>query len=392
MRYFRFATTVTLLASAGLSLSAQTPAIVRPHHQGARPAGDLTSSFDRPPWETPTSLACIYRLVSTLVPGCPVNGTTAVPRGGNGIIAVVNAFDYPTAGVDLTVFSRQFGLPECNTSNPCFRKVYATGVAPPVDGLWSANASSIVEYAHAFAPNATIVLVEAASAGWGDLRVAVHVANQIIANSPLGRGQVILPFGSQESASDVNIDADFTTPGIVYLADSQGAPGFLEYPALSPNVIAVGGTGIFRDSQGNFVGEPASTFWTGGTSALWPRPAYQDGIQSIVGSKRGIPDVAFAADPLIGAVLYYDTTPLDVPPGWQFSGNTGTGLAGWAAIFNRLGSTAGSTAEALTMIYSDLGNASALRDVTRGQALGVHARTGWDFLTGVGVPVSLLGN
>ena len=50
--------------------------------------------------------------------------------GGNGVIVIVDAFDYPTAENDLNVFSAQFGLPACTTANGCFKKIYASGSKP----------------------------------------------------------------------------------------------------------------------------------------------------------------------------------------------------------------------------------------------------------------------
>lgn len=205
---------------------------VRPHHSGVHHLANLA---DRriPPFETPPSIACVYGMVANLVPGCPVLGTTDLPTGGSGIIAVVNAFDYPTALADLNTFSKHFHLPACNASNPCFAKVYAAGTKPPTDALWSANAAEVIEYAHAFAPGAKIVLVEAAGGSIVQVWQALLKANQIIATQG-GKGQVILPFGSPEDAQELDTDVLFTTPGIFYISGNEGAPNFFEYPAASP--------------------------------------------------------------------------------------------------------------------------------------------------------------
>ncbi|MGA8103040.1 MAG: hypothetical protein WB869_12845, partial [Candidatus Acidiferrales bacterium] len=84
-------------------------------------------------YETPASLACIYHLVRTSVPGCNPNNTTENPTGGGNAIAVVDAYDYPTAASDLSTFSAQFGLPAAN-----FTVVYASGTRPSPDptGGW----------------------------------------------------------------------------------------------------------------------------------------------------------------------------------------------------------------------------------------------------------------
>lgn len=298
----------------------------RPHHRTGTPFPlESAAAGQRLPFETPPSLACVYSLVADRVPGCPVIGTHALPDGGSGLLVIVNAYDYPTAAGHLNAFSRHFGVPECNSDNPCFRKVYATGAVPPVDSLWAGNASQSIEYAHAFAPRATIVLLEAASATAADLNFAVTIANRLIQNSPTGKGQVVMPFGDFETPGELSQDALFTTPGVVYISGNEGSLNSFEYPAASPNVIALGGTGLIRDAQGNFVAEIASTFWSGGKSLFEPRPAYQDSVQDAVGGSRGIPDVAFAADPVRGACAYYNTTPDVGQLGWNFTGNVGFG-------------------------------------------------------------------
>ena len=152
---------VSCTVHAQIDAASASGITARPHR--GHPQFESTATRTPPPFETPASLACVYRLAQPLVPGCPVLGTSAVPTGGSGVIAIVDAFDNPPALADLNVFSRRFGLPECNSSNRCFSKVYATGVKPPPDGLWAQSASVVTEYAHAFAPQAQIVLVEAAS-------------------------------------------------------------------------------------------------------------------------------------------------------------------------------------------------------------------------------------
>ena len=381
---------VTALAAVCLSLTAAA-AQTHPHFHSSRAVSVLENSAGHTHWETPPSLACVYGLVADIVPGCPVNGTGALPAGGSGIIAIVNAFDYPPAEDDLNFFSRHFGIPVCNTANPCFKKVSTTGTPPPVDSLWAANAAQEIEYAHAFAPQATIVLVEAANDTQAELMKGVRLANAIIASSPGGRGQIILPFGSPEFQNETSADSFLSAPNVVYISGNAGAPGFLEWPSVSPSVLSVGGTGVIRDSQGLFVEEVAANAWAGDISMFEPRPAYQDAIQSIVQNSRGVPDVAFSADIVHGAELLYDSVPFGDIVGWQFTGNVGFGEAVWAAIINVAGHNSSSTAEELSLLYAEMGNASSLRDITRGQGLGVRAKAGWDFVTGVGVPAGFSG-
>jgi subtilase family serine protease len=90
--------------------------------------------------------------------------------------------DYPTAENDLNVFSSQFGLPTCTSTNSCFKRVYAAGSKPRANCGWAEEAALDIEWAHAMAPNAKIVLVEAASNSFSNLMSAVDLASQIVAN------------------------------------------------------------------------------------------------------------------------------------------------------------------------------------------------------------------
>jgi kumamolisin len=373
-----------------LTANAQLPSGVgvAAHPHRGLPHLEAAVSRSSPPYETPASLACVYQLAEPVVPGCPVLGTSAVPTGGSGVIAIVNAFDNPPALADLNVFSRRFGLPVCGSTNPCFSKVYATGVKPQEDGLWAQSASVVTEYAHAFAPQAQIVLIEAASASISDMWFAVHKANTILANH--GGGQMILPFSILEESDETDFDQLFTTAGVVYISGNEGSLGIFDYPATSPNVIALGGTGFVRDGNGNFVREQATTFWAGGKSLYESRPSYQDGIDK-VGNRRGIPDAAFAGDPINGAILYYTSVSLDGFVGWIYEGNVGVGEAGWAGMINRANTHAASTQDELSMFYGSIGDTSVFRDITKGQAFEVFAGPGWDFVTGAGTGIGLKG-
>ena len=116
--------------------------------------------------------------------------------GGSGVIAIVDAFNDPTALSDFNGFSAQFGLPqETNTvatakTNKVFQIVYATGTKPADDTTgWSSEISLDIEWAHAMAPNAKIVLVEGADDSSLDAAVAVAKAitgvHEVSMNSPV---------------------------------------------------------------------------------------------------------------------------------------------------------------------------------------------------------------
>jgi hypothetical protein len=144
--------------------------------------------------ETPASIACIYRLV-TPVAGCNPQQVSAVPTGGSGIIAIVNANHAPNAMADLNVFSQNFGLPQVDANS--FQVVYATAAGTPTatppayDSGWEMEISLDIQWAHAMAPRAKILLVEANSSNLNDMFAAVSLAGSLITASG-GGGQVQL--------------------------------------------------------------------------------------------------------------------------------------------------------------------------------------------------------
>jgi kumamolisin len=331
--------------------------LVRPTFTGAAPTG-----------ETPQSIRPVYGLPSS---------------GGSGVIAIVDAFDYPTAENDLGVFSSQFGLPACTTANGCFKKVYAKGPKPRQNCGWAQEAALDIEWAHAMAPSAKIVLVEAASSSFSDLFQGVDVATQQVVNSGHS-GEVSMSWGGSEFSSEASNDFHFTQTGIVYFAASGDTGGATIYPSASPNVVAAGGTTINRDSKGAFVSETGWSGSGGGPSKYEPRPGYQAGVAAIVGSQRGIPDFSFDADPNSG-VSVYDSTSCQGFSGWLVFGGTSVASPSLAGIVNLAGhvSRTSTSQTELTTIYSNLGTAD-FRDILSGTAGSFSAKAGWDFVTGVG--------
>ncbi len=331
--------------------------LVRPNLTGIAPAG-----------ETPQSIRPVYNLPSA---------------GGTNVIAIVDAFDYPTAENDLNVFSQQFGLPPCTTANGCFQKVFASGKKPRTNCGWAQEAALDIEWAHAMAPNARIILVEAKSNFFSDLFQAVDVASQLVSPNGGGLGEVSMSWGGSEFSSETSFNSHFTTSGVVYFAASGDTGGQTIYPSVSPNVVSAGGTTINRDSNGNFLSETGWSGSGGGPSLFENRPSYQNGIASIVGSQRGTPDFSFDADPNSG-VSVYDSTPCQGLSGWLVFGGTSVSSPSLAGIVNLAGHFYLSSNAELTTIYSNMSNATDFRDIVSGTAGTFSATTGWDFVTGVG--------
>ena len=341
-------------------------------------------------FETPASLACVYRLVRNPSPGCNPDQTTRTVSGGSNAIAVVDSFDDPNAAADLATFSSVFGLPPADLT-----VVYASGSEPPLDpsGGWELEESLDIGYAHAMAPRARIFLVEAASNSGNDVLNAIALAGNLVAEN--GGGEVSMSFSFGEFAQETTLDGIFTTPGVVYLASAGDGPG-AEWPATSPNVIAAGGTTISRNSStGQFLLENTWQRAGGGPSLFEPRPHFQDAIASIVGTTRGTPDLSFDANPNTG-VWIVDTNQFQGQPGGFFIvGGTSVSSPALAGVINNAGEFRHSSQAENSVIYQHVFSTGGdFRDITFGNC-GVNisnfASSGWDFCTGVGSSLGLDG-
>ena len=356
-----------------------------------------------PTGETPGSLSCVYQTNGvSLSTGCPTS-TSALPTGGIGVIAIVDAYDYPTAQHDFDTFSTQFGLPlstanVCNGSNPCFTKVYATGTKPSTNCGWAQEEALDIEWAHSMAPHAQIILVEAASSSFSDLFQAVSVATQEIetcggascANGGIGEGEVSMSWGGGEFSTENQYDSYFSSSNnVVYFASTGDTGGKTSYPSTSPFVVAAGGTSVQRNRQGAFTGEVAWSGSGGGSSPYESRPSYQNVVVSTVGSQRGVPDFSFDADPSTG-VSVYDSTPCQGLVNWEIFGGTSVASPSLSGIVNLASHFYGGSALELGVIYSNLGTGN-FRDIISGKAGSLSAGTGWDFVTGVGSDVGVAG-
>jgi kumamolisin len=389
---------IALLASASL-LSAQVrgrvivpdSSIARPGDAGVRahtthlkfvPEGAQPNSAS-PTGETPASLGCVYKIVANPMAGCPKTSTSN-PRGGSGIIVIVDAFHYPTAQNDMDVFSTTFGLPRA-----VVHTVFASG-QPQQDCGWNEEASLDIEWAHAMAPRAVIVLMEAKTNSFNDLMTAVDKANAIIAAHG-GKGEVTMSWQGGEFGGETALDAHFSGPGIVYFASSGDAGGQVGWPSTSPAVVSAGGTTVHRNGAGSFVSEIGWSGSGGGDSGFEARPSFQDAIQNIVGTKRGTPDYSYDADPATGVSVYNTAPACGGQLKWQVFGGTSVSSPALAGIVNLTGHFNASSNAENTEIYSNLGNAADFRDITQGQAGSHQAGPGWDFVTGVGSNVGKNG-
>jgi kumamolisin len=337
-------------------------------------------------FETPASLACIYKQVRQ-VAGCNPRILTAVAKGGSRVVVIVDAFHDPDATHDLTHFSEKFGLPPITSKN--FQVIYAYGRKPPVDpsGGWELEESLDIEMAHSLAPNAKVVLVEANSNSYNDLDAAEVVGGAVA--EQYGGGEVSNSWGGSEFANEATFGSNFAGANVVFFASAGDNPG-VEYPSVLPNVVGVGGTQIDRDKSGNVLDQSIWYATGGGFSVYVPLPSFQSAISGAVENVRGVPDIALDASPSSGAWVY-DTFPYaGVVVDWIVVGGTSEASPLAAAIANSAGNFAANSAAELTKIYANLGNPFAYIDIKLGECGndGSHLQgyKGWDPCTGVGAP------
>ncbi len=304
--------------------------------------------------------------------------------GGSATIVIVDAFDDPYALSDFNAFSAQFGLPqETSTSvtastNRVLQVVYASGRKPRFNSGWSQEEDLDIEWAHAMAPHAKIVLVEAATNSSSNLYNADDKAATIA-----GAEQCSNSWGGGEYSGETGSDLHFNHPGVTYFFATGDRGGAQDYPAASPNVVACGGTSLLLDGSNN---RSSETVWSGsgcGPSAYEPRPAYQNGVIGVVGGARGIGDVAADSDPNTGVAVRWNGN-------WYVFGGTSVATPVIAGIVNTSGSNRGGGVAENTFIYGGLGGPN-FYDVTVGSAGSFSARVGYDFPTGVGAPKGTAG-
>jgi subtilase family serine protease len=362
-----------------------------PPSQGDGPAGGYTPDQMRTGYGD-------YGITDPVTNSAFGNDTNYNNDAGKGeTIAIVDAYNDPTIVNDLHAFDQYYGLPD--PSLTVENEYGSTSSLPKTNTNWAVEIALDVEWAHAIAPAANIVLVEANSAYLSDLLQAVKTASS--------QAQVVsMSWGGSEFSSETSYDSTFNKPGVTFVASSgdYGPPPL--WPAISPNVVAVGGTTLNLDSNGNYLSESGwgNGRWSfifggsgGGISKYEKQPSYQNGVVSAFStSKRTNPDVAYDANPNTG-VSAYTTTGAN---GWIEVGGTSIGAPEWAALFAIADQTRAAegkplltSTEALAALYAaDANNnynsstyTSTFHDITTGNN-GYSARPGYDLVTGLGSP------
>jgi hypothetical protein len=299
--------------------------------------------------------------------------------GAGRTVAIVDAYDLPTAESDLATYRSQFGLAPCTTANGCFRKINQTGgTTPPAanDG-WGGEIALDIDMVSAACPQCKILLVEANSASNANLGIAVNQA----ASQP-GVVAISNSYGGPEAASDPSYDTAYYKHAGIAVTASSGDSGYgTSYPAASPYVTSVGGTSL--SASANARGWTESV-WNGsgsGCSINEPKPSFQ---QDTGCSRRTIADVAAVADPNTG-VAVYDS--YGSGGGWQVFGGTSASSPIVASVFAMATAPGG-----VYPVQYPYANPGALFDVTTGSngscatAYLCHGGVGYDGPTGLGTP------
>jgi hypothetical protein len=304
-------------------------------------------------------------------------------QGGAGLtIAITVAYDYPTAASDLATYRQTYGLPPCTSASGCFKKVNQEGKAgdyPQANPGWAAEAALDLDMASAACPECKLLLVEADDNGYENLPRAVATA------AKLGADVISNSWGGEEFSGEAAFDPYLRHPGVPVLFASGDAGFSAEYPAASPEVIAVGGTSLSSDGGARGWRESA---WIGagsGCSGYEPKPEWQTDSGC---STRTIADVAAVADPET-PVSVYDT--YAGYGGWLLFGGTSAStplMAGVEALATSDERAAGAA------LFWERGPAGALFDVTEGRnghcepplVYVCRAGLGYDGPTGWGTP------
>jgi hypothetical protein len=401
----RIALAVTTLAGAG---GAATPTVVMQPILQERTARAPSTAGDPGElgvaWSQGTPWGLTPQQVRTAYGFDGIAFGTVASDGTGQVIAIVNAYDNPRlvdssaadfGSSDLARFDRQYGLPD----PPSFLKVNQSGGPtglPGTDpagagtpGNWEVEEALDVEWAHALAPGAGIILVECTTTNGDDLYQGAMTAAALP-----GVSVVSMSWGAAEYSGEAQYDRDFTTPnghqGVTFVAAAgdAGSPGL--YPAYSPSVLAVGGTALTLQRGSSYRSETAWSGSGGGTSTGETEPAYQAGVQDL--GTRTIPDVAFDGDPATGVSVYdsYDDIRGNGP--WQALGGTSLAAPAWGAILAvadqgrlaRGATTLDGPSQALPALYAL--PSGDFHDITSGSNGGFAAGPGYDEVTGLGTP------
>jgi PKD repeat protein len=301
--------------------------------------------------------------------------------GAGDTVAVVDAYNDPSAETDLKTYRSHYGLPACTTANGCFHKVGQNGGStfPVPDATWEQEIALDLDAVSAICPQCHILLVEANSNSLSDLQAAMNTA----ANAT--------PTPSQISASWWGVSSTVppgfpTLSGIATVAATgdggYAGPGEDSYPAAIPGVTAAGGTSLGPAAAPSARGfGEAAWSWNGvdgggsGCDLNFSRPSYQPAAGC---AGRAYADLSADADPNTGLAVYNQGN-------WSLIGGTSLSapmIAAYYAITGVASATPG-------WAYGDSGTLNDILSGSSGNCASsiayiCNAGTGYDGPTGVG--------
>ncbi len=332
-------------------------------------------------------------------------------------IAIVVAYDDPNLFQDVDAFDQEFGI---QTNGPTLFAQYGAAAsfltvvnqdggsslpAPDQTGDWEGEEAMDVEWAHAIAPGARIVVVE--TNDQNGLLAGAALAGSLLNVCAVSMSWGAFgPGGDSEIPNEVSYDSEFLTPaghpGVTWIAASgdHGSNKF-GYPAASPNVLTVGGTTLTLNQDNSIESETAWSGSGGGSSLYEPQPVYQMSTVNGV-ANRTIPDVAFDADPTTG-VAEFDSFghAANDPTSWTMGDGTSLGAPCWAGLIAladelrsmkaRKQTTLDGATQTLPGLYSLYSQTPGdFHDITSGSNGAYSAGPGYDMVTGLGSPVANL--
>jgi subtilase family serine protease len=309
---------------------------------------------------TPTQIKSIYNLPAS---------------GGSGTVAIIGAYNDGAIEQDLADFDKAFNLPICTTKNGCLTVHQMSTKEVAATSGWNLETALDVEWVHAIAPTAKILLVEAQTPSGANLLKAVDYAAK-----QKGISAVTMSWGGAEFTDETTLDKHFVSvSGAPFFAAAGDSGAGVSWPAASPNVISVGGTSLGFATEALLSSEVAWSGSGGGVSLYESAsPAQKAYGIAKAGGMRAVPDVAYNADPASGFPIVHAGV-------WRTVGGTSAGAPQWAAIAS-LGSTTISS-----KLYSDaVTHPSFFHDIISGEngscGFFCTARAKFDFVTGLGSP------
>ena len=364
----------------------------------------------------PAQIRAAYGLPALPAAGAKLTANQAAQQGAGQTLYIVDAMHDPNLAAELAAFNLKFGLPGCttkaiaanttlplaaaSTSAGCeLAVVYSTtnngmtNAAPAYNAGWATEITLDVQWAHATAPLARIVLIEAPDASITSLSAAIKLANA------MGPGVVSMSFGANEGNWTASTESAFAGSNMTYLAATGDSGAAVSWPAVSPKVLAVGGTRLSYSGSG-LRSEQGWARTGGGISQYTATPGYQANTVPGVGNlaRRAVADVAFNADPATGQYVAV-MTPGSAAVSWLSVGGTSLSTPQWAGLIAVANAQRVLAAKAMlgvphALLYGGIASvpgsyASAFADITQGSngsCSTCTAKTGYDPLTGLGTP------